>query len=137
MHLPPLPTSVTVTVTAAHLAGGARGCPAECPLALALSEHDAIRTIPGAEIIVGGGEIHLYRGEDLVLVALTDRRTREWLERWDSDEEAAPFTSTLVFHPRASRLSADPVGGDATSAGRISGDSFREVGPDLSMSDSP
>lgn len=101
-----LSTSVTVTVTAAHLAGGVRGCAAECPLALALSAHDAIRLIPGAEIIVGGDRIDLYRGDDLVLVARNDRRTREWLERWDSDEEtAAPFTTTLTFE--SSRKSTD------------------------------
>lgn len=106
MNLPSLPTSVTVTVTPAHLTDGVRGCPAECPLALALSDYDAIRTIPGAEIIVGGDRIDLYRGDDLVLVARNDRRTREWLERWDSDEEtAAPFTTTLTFE--SSRRSTD------------------------------
>lgn len=116
-----LPTSVTVTVTAAHLAGGVRGCPAECPLALALSEHDAIRIVPGVEIIVGGDHVDLYRGDDPVLVAPNDGRTREWLERWDGDEEmAAPFTTTLVFRPRASGPGDDPMDDDATSAVRIS-----------------
>ncbi len=121
MNLPSLPASVTVTVTAAHLAGGVRGCPAECPLALALSAHDAIRPIPGAQIIVGGDEIDLYRGKEFVLVAHTDSQTRDWLERWDSDEEtAAPFTTTLVFRPRGSRMSDDPADDDATSAVQIS-----------------
>lgn len=100
MNLLPLPTTVTVTVTDAHLASGVRGCAAGCPLAVALLEHDAIEIIPGVRIIVGGDEIDLYRGRDRVLVARTDSRTRDWLERVDCDEEIpAPFTTTLTFEP--------------------------------------
>ena len=104
----PTPLTVTVTITEQHLANGVRACPAECPFALAISEHDAIGSDPRARIFVGGDGVSLYRGGDLVLTAPNDSRTRRCLERLDSDEDIpVPFTTTLVFSPPAARSGKD------------------------------
>ena len=117
----PTPLTVTVTITEQHLAKGDRGCAAGCPLALALSEHDAFGSGPRAQVFVGGDGVSLYRGRELVLAARNDDRTREWLVRWDGDDEVpVPFTTTLVFGPPAARSGKDrgdaPGGDDATAA---------------------
>lgn len=113
----PTPLTVIVTITERHLANGVRACPAECPFALAILEHDAFGSVPRAQVRVGGDGVSLYRGHDLVLEAPNDSRTRDCLERLDSDEEIpTPFTTTLVFGPPAARSGDHPADDDATAA---------------------
>lgn len=97
---PRTPFTVTVTITERHLARGVVGCSAECPLALALGEHERLASGPGFEVIVGGREIDLYLDNEHVLTASTGTRVRRWLIRYDSEEEVeTPFTATLAFGP--------------------------------------
>lgn len=97
---PRIPFTVTITITEQHLARGVAGCAAECPIAIALGEHDELSSEPGLEVIAGGRAIDLYRDNEHVFVASVGPLTRDWMICYDAGVEVeTPFTTTLRFMP--------------------------------------
>lgn len=95
---PRTPFTVTITITERHLARGVPGCSAECPIALALGEHDELSS--ELEVNAGGRAIDLYRDNEHVFVASVGPLTRDWMICYDAGVEVeTPFTTTLRFMP--------------------------------------